>query len=64
MRYKINRKDYCKSNGGIKFMNKNDSKCSKKSTYEESDLLAFALLALLVLFAFKYIIYPDIVVYL
>ncbi len=44
-------------------MNENDSKCNKKSHYEESNVLALALLALLVLFAFKYIIYPDIVFY-
>jgi hypothetical protein len=43
-------------------MKENESKCNEVPEHEHSDLLAFALLAMILLFAARYIVYPDIVV--
>lgn len=40
----------------------NESKCHEVPEHEYSDLLAFVLLAMILLFAARYIVYPDVVV--
>jgi|GEM_PF-2739674 hypothetical protein len=43
-------------------MKENESACHEEIEHEHSDLLAFALLAMIILFAARYIVYPDIIV--
>jgi hypothetical protein len=43
-------------------MTENESKCHEETEHEHPDFLALALLAIIFLFAARYIIYPYIVV--